>query len=160
MREKKSVFHYKILPFSEFPNDPRPPSAQTQQEALTDILVQLVTALAAAAKDKSDPLRAVHVLIKCDQILADYASEQFDLLGEYQHLLKTNLRAALRQARRAFFREAFLSRSMEEFATYKKVMVDAGWRTTHTEAMEDYRQVVSETKHWCADGRHLRHRCD
>ena len=131
MREEKSTFHYRILPIDpDFPDTPRRPSPEIQQEALTDVLCQLVTYLTAAAKNsRTDPFQAFRVLANCEKILDGYASANFTLLADFQHLLKTNLRAALRQARRAFFREAFLCRSMEEFSTYKQVMLDAGWRT-------------------------------
>jgi hypothetical protein len=146
MREEKSQFVYRILPIDpDFPTNPRRPSPEIQQEALTDVLCQLVTYLAAAAKaSRSDPFKAIRVLANCERILDSYASANFDLIGEYQRLLKTNLRAALRQARRTFFREAFLSRSMEEFSTYRQTMVDAGWRMSHPEAFEDYNTVVEE----------------
>jgi hypothetical protein len=136
-----------VLPFSfsDFdPNDDRPALPSVQREALTDIQCQLVTHLVIAAKDKTDPFKAIRTLANCQKILAEYAAANFDLLAAYQHELKTNLRSALREARRTFFREAFLSRSMEEFATYKQVMLDAGWRTSHSEALEDYNTVVAE----------------
>jgi hypothetical protein len=146
MREEKSQFHYRILPIDpDFPDNSRRPTAAIQQEALTDILCQLVTYLTAAAKtSRSDPFQAFRVLANCEKILDSYASANFTLLADYQHLLKTNLRAALRQARRAFIREAFLCRNMEEFSTYKQVMLDAGWCTSHPEAMADYNQIVAE----------------
>ena len=53
MREEKSQFHYRILPIDpDFPDNSRRPTAAIQQEALTDILCQLVTYLTAAAKTR------------------------------------------------------------------------------------------------------------
>ena len=77
------------------------------------------------------------------KVLDSYATANFNLVADFQHLYKTNLRAALRQARRTFFLEAFLCRNMEEFSTYKQVMLDAGWMY-RGEAREDYDQIVHE----------------
>jgi hypothetical protein len=138
-----SPFHFSVLPIDpENPFNPRPPSPEIEQEALTDILCQLVTHLTAAAKvSRSDPFRAIRVLANCERICAEYTG--FILLADFQRELKTNLRSALRKARRAFLREAFLCRK-DEFPAYLQTMRDTGWRSSHAEAQADFDQVVHE----------------
>ena len=146
MREEKSTFHYRILPIDpDFPDTPRRPSPEIQQEALTDVLCQLVTYLTAAAKNsRTDPFQAFRVLANCEKILDGYASANFTLLADFQHLLKTNLRAALRPSP-----QGVLPRSLPVSQHGGIFNIQAGhagrWMAhSHSEAMEDYRQVVSE----------------
>jgi hypothetical protein len=104
MSESDSPFYYSILPFDPLPDEePTEPSAECQQEALTDICGQLITYLTAAANDQADyATRAAHILAHCDIILGDYADEGFTLLGSFRKELRSDLGAALRKARRVF----------------------------------------------------------
>src|SRR6516165_3454366 len=137
-----SPFHYSVLPFSEIPNDPRPPSPETEEMALHDICVQLITNLTKAAKDRSDPLGPIRILAHCVHIVEDYASEGFVELAQFRNELQSDLHNALRKARRFFLREFFLC-SKAAHPRFLQTLADTGWMH-RGEAGEDYEQVVHE----------------
>jgi hypothetical protein len=82
--EDDNPFHFNILPTDPiFPHNRRPPSRETQQEALDDITRQLIVYLTVAIKDKTNPLRPVQILAACERVLepippkASIGSESF-----------------------------------------------------------------------------------
>jgi hypothetical protein len=79
-----------------------PPSLEAQAAAFDDIAVQLIANLTIAQKDTSDPQRPAVVLAFCDRACSIYCCAGFALLAEFQHELRTDLRTALRKARRSF----------------------------------------------------------
>jgi hypothetical protein len=94
--DSDSPFRFSIPPTA------MPPSLAAQAEAFQDVAVQLIANLNLAAKDKSDPWPSAYVLACCDRVCSIYACAGFDLLAEFQHELRTDLRNALRKARQAF----------------------------------------------------------
>ena len=151
--DKNNPFTYSVLPFDlEFPDNPRPPAPEAEEDALHHICVQLVTNLTSAAKEsRSDPLKAIRVLAYCVAILDDYANDGFTGLAEFRDELQTDLHNALRKARRFFLRQMFLC-SKDKQPAYLQTLRDTGWRTSNAEALEDYNTVVEEL----FDGDHFR----
>jgi hypothetical protein len=137
-----SPFTYSVLPFSEIPDDPRPPSPETEEMALHDVCVQFITLFTAAAKDRSDPLGPIRILAHCVHILDDYAGEGFTQLAEFRNELQSDLHNALRKARRFFLREFFLC-SEAAHPRFLQTLRDTGW-TTKGESGQDYQMVVEE----------------
>jgi hypothetical protein len=151
MRDDKNSFHYSVLPFDpDQPYDPRPPSPESQEIAFDDVINQLISKLAVAAKDRSDPLRPIRVLAACHSIVSSYTAEGFDMFAPFEHALKTDLHNALRMARRLFLRGMFLA-PPHQSQDFLKVLREIGWRTSG-EAGEDYDSVVEEL----FDGDYLR----
>jgi hypothetical protein len=128
-----------------------PPPA-TQQMAFDDIITQLIGQLAAAARDRSDPVRPVRILTACHSIASSYTEAGFDIFAEFEEALRTDLHNALRMARRVFLRAGFLlPYPSDQYAAYKQALTETGWRMSDPEAAADYRQAEKEVFH--ADGR-------
>ena len=134
-----SLFRLKIPPVDLIFEAPPP---TTQQMAFDDIINQLIGHLAAAARDKSDPLRVVRILTACHSITSAYTEAGFDIFAEFEQALRHDLHNALRMARRVFLRSMFLAPPHEQQA-YLQTLRDTGWRTSG-ESGEDYDRVVHE----------------
>jgi hypothetical protein len=157
MREKKvtslrddddtSPFRLNIPPIDLIFEEP---PADTQQMALDDIITQLISNLATAAKDKADPLRPFRILAACHSIANAYTSAGFSIFDEFEHALQHDLHNALRMARRVFLRAMFLA-PPHQFPEFISVLRETEWRTSG-EAGEDYNMVVREL----FDGDYLR----
>ena len=112
MRDEKFPFHYSVLPIDEFPSDPRPPSRETQQDALDDIEAQFVKYMKLARADP-DPWAAIQIIINAERILDEYASAGFDRLAPFQAAVQRDLWNAWRCVRRQFIKRALLSPAHE-----------------------------------------------
>jgi hypothetical protein len=95
MDDRDNPFRFSIPPTA------MPPSSEAQAAAFNDIAVQLIANLNIAARDKSD-WQLAYVLACCDRVCSLYALVGYDLMAEFQHELRTDLRGALRRARRAY----------------------------------------------------------
>jgi hypothetical protein len=105
MGDHSDPFFYRILPIDPMTDgEPTVPSLGVQQEALSDISVQLIRYLIAAAKNKSDSLRPAIILAHCDRLCDVYTCAGFNLFAEFKHELRTDLRTALRRARWTFLK--------------------------------------------------------
>ena len=93
MDDRDNPFRFSIPPTA------MPPSSEAQAEAFNDIAIQLISHLNI---DKSDPWQSAYVLACCDRVCSLYALVGYDLMAEFQHELRTDLRGALRRARRAY----------------------------------------------------------
>jgi hypothetical protein len=102
--ETANPFHFSVLPFDPMPDEPTAPSVEVQEEALADICYQLISYLTIAANSKADTTRVAYILACCDRICDVYACAGFNLFSEFKHELRTDLRSALRKARRAFLK--------------------------------------------------------
>jgi hypothetical protein len=136
MRFDDNPFHFSVLPF---PSKLRPPSPATQQAVLDDISRQLIVFLSLAKKDKRNPFRALSILANCERVLDVYTSAGYDQLSEFKHALQTDLRTALRMARRYFIRQVLLS-SKEELPDIMEEFYATGWKY-RGEALKDYKIV-------------------
>jgi hypothetical protein len=127
------------------------PPLDAQQTAFDDIINQLISNLVAAAKDRSDPLRAVRILSACHAIASEYRHAGFDIFAPFERALRTDLHNALRMARRIFLRNGFLlPYPSEQFTQFKKVLTETQWHMSDPEAAADYRMVEREL--FTADG--------
>jgi hypothetical protein len=86
-------------PEREQVDPPTPAPLELQQQVFTDLACQLVTNLTLAAKDDCDLRRSARILAECDCLCEVFARVGFNLLGEFQHELRTDLGAALCKAR-------------------------------------------------------------
>jgi hypothetical protein len=154
MRNDDDAFTYSVLPLDpDDPDNPGPPLPEAQQMALDDVVDQLISKLVVAAKDRSDPLRAVRVLSACHAIARAYADDGFDIFTEFERALRTDLHNALRMARRVFLRNGFLLQyPSSEYAAFKQVLTETGWRMSDPEARQDLQMVEREL----FDGDHFR----
>jgi hypothetical protein len=101
MYDDSDPFYFSVLPIDD-PDEPTLPSLETQEKAFNDIACQLITYLTDAEKDKSDPMRPAVILAHCDRICDVYICSGFNLFGEFQKELRSDLPNALRRARRAY----------------------------------------------------------
>jgi hypothetical protein len=129
-----NAFRFSIPPID------MPPSPESQHEAFTDIACRLVICLSIADKEKIDP---AYILAHCDRICDVYTCAGFNLFSEFKHELRTNLRNALRRARRAFLKHGFMC-PRSEYPEFLRILKETGWHTGHTDAQEDYDAVVAE----------------
>jgi hypothetical protein len=142
MYDDSNPFHFSVLPIDPM-DPPTPPSAETQEEAFTDVAVQLITNLTIVAKDTSDPWRAIRILGHCQGMLDAYIRAGFNLLIAFQHDLKADPVGALREARRAFLAYGFKC-PRSEYPEFLRILKATGWRTDDREAQEDYDEVVAD----------------
>jgi hypothetical protein len=141
-------FHYLSLP----ENPRHPPQPENEQRAFDDVINELIGALAAAAKDRSDPLRPFRILSACHAVASAYTEAGFDIFAEFEQALRTDLHNALRMARRIFLKNGFLlPYPSDEYTAHKKVLLETNWRMSDPEAAADYRQAEREVFH--ANGR-------
>jgi hypothetical protein len=96
MNEDESPFRFSIPPTS------MPPSLQAQQDAFADVAVQLIIHFDIAVTGTSDMTRAAYVLAHCDRVCSIYSIVGYTLLSDFQRELRTDLRSALRRARRVY----------------------------------------------------------
>jgi hypothetical protein len=152
MRDDDDPFFFHYLSLPENPRDRPSGQPENEQRAFDDVINELIGALAAAAKDRSDPLRPFRILSACHAVASAYTSAGFDIFAEFEQALRTDLHNALRMARRIFSKNGFLlPYPSDEYTAYKKVLLETDWRMSHPEAQADYRQAEREVFH--ADGR-------
>jgi hypothetical protein len=151
MREDDDPFFFHYLSLPENPRDRRSGQPENEQRAFDDVINELIGALAAAAKDRTDPLRPVRILTACHAVASAYVEAGFGIFAEFEHQLRTDLHSALRTARKIFLRAGFLlPYPSDQYSAFKKVLEETGWRNSG-EAGEDYRLAETEVFH--ADGR-------
>jgi hypothetical protein len=92
--DEANPFRFSIPPID------MPPSPEAQHEVFADVACQLITNLSIA--DKSDSWESAYVLACCDRLCDLYRCLGFDLLAEFRREMRTDLRNALRKARRAY----------------------------------------------------------
>lgn len=140
MRDEKDPFHYSVLPIDEFPSDPRPPSAEIQQEALDDIKAQFVRYMTIAVQDP-DPWVAIRIMVNCERILDSYTTEGFVMLAPVQAELQADLHKVWRMERRRFIKRALLSPA-DEFPRYLTTARDPKLGLDGPDADADFDAVV------------------
>jgi hypothetical protein len=118
------------------------PPQDTQQQAFDDIINQLISNLASAAKDKRDPLRPFRILSACHAVASAYTEAGFGIFAEFEQALRTDLHNALRMARRVFLRAMFLA-PPHQSQDFLKVLRETEWRNSG-EAGKAYQMVVEE----------------
>jgi hypothetical protein len=96
MYDDSNPFHFNVL---------APPSLETQEEAFSDIAIQLVTHLTVAVKDTSDMTQAAYVLAHCDRVCDVFSCAGYQVFAEFKRELRSDLRSALRKARQTFQRQ-------------------------------------------------------
>jgi hypothetical protein len=79
-----------------------PPSLAAQEDAFADVAVQLIIHFDIAIRGTSDMTQAALVLAHCDRACDLYSCTGYTMLAEFKHELRTDLRGALRKARRAY----------------------------------------------------------